>query len=96
MVSAPVDTHSGNCAILSAEILETLSPVRVLKTCLVKGSGGAGQYRGGLGIMRDYEILASNLVMTGYCQQTCTETFPWGFNGGTSGKGAMLIKNPRN
>ena len=89
-----VDTHSGNCAILSAEILETLSPVRVLKTCLVKGSGGAGQYRGGLGIMRDYEILASNLVMTGYCQQTCTETFPWGFNGGSSGKGAMLIKNP--
>ena len=32
--------------------------------------------------------------MTGYCQQTCAETFPWGFAGGSSGKGAKLIKNP--
>ena len=50
-----VDSHGGNCAVLSAEIMETLAPVRVLKTELAAGSGGKGAFRGGLGIVRDYE-----------------------------------------
>ena len=53
-----VDTHGGNCALLSAEVMETLSPFRVTRSELVPGSGGAGQHRGGLGIIRDYEHLS--------------------------------------
>ena len=71
-----VDTHGGNCALLSAEVMETLSPFRVLKTELVEGSGGAGQYRGGLGIVRDYEHLAERSVVGAYVQQTRDDTRP--------------------
>ena len=89
-----VDSHGGNCAILSAEIMETLSPVRVTETALVEGSGGAGKYRGGLGIRRDYEVLAKTGILTGYCQQTRPDTAPWGLNGGGDGAVAALILNP--
>ena len=89
-----VDTHGGNCAILSAEIMETLSPVRVRRTQLVEGSGGVGEHRGGLGIQRDFEVLAESGILTGYCQETRDDTAPWGYAGGGPGGKAMLIKNP--
>ena len=89
-----VDSHGGNCALLSAEIMETLSPVRVNETALVDGSGGSGKYRDGLGIRRDYEVLAETGILTGYCQQTRPDTAPWGLNGGGNGGEAALIRNP--
>ena len=89
-----VDTHGGNCSILSAEVTETLSPVRVRKTALVPGSGGRGKYRGGLGIRRDYEMLAKSGVLTGYCQQTRDDTAPWGYAGGGPGGKAAMLLNP--
>lgn len=89
-----IDSHGGNCAILSAEIMETLSPVRVRQTALVPGSGGAGQFRGGLGIRREYEVIAGTGILTGYCQQTRPDTAPWGLRGGASGGTAAMIHNP--
>ncbi|MDE0416912.1 MAG: hydantoinase B/oxoprolinase family protein [bacterium] len=89
-----IDSHGGNCAILSAEIMETLSPVRVRQTALVPGSGGAGQFRGGLGIRREYEVIAGTGILTGYCQQTRPDTAPWGLHGGESGGTAAMIHNP--
>lgn len=80
-----VDTHGGNCAILSAEVMETTGPVRVVSTRLVPGSGGAGTHAGGLAIEREYEMLTSNLIVSGYTQQTRPETAPWGLNGGAPG-----------
>ena len=89
-----IDSHGGNCAILSAEVVVTLSPVRVRGTVLVEGSGGHGKFRGGLGMRRDYEILASDGILTGYCQQTRPDTAPWGLHGGGTGGLAALIRNP--
>lgn len=80
-----VDTHGGNCAILSAEVLETTGPVRAVSTRLVPGSGGRGQHAGGLAIEREYEMLSSGLVVSGYTQQTRPETAPWGLAGGEPG-----------
>jgi N-methylhydantoinase B len=80
-----VDTHGGNCALLSAEVMETTGPVRVVSTRLVEGSGGAGRHEGGLGIEREYEMLTSDLVVSGYTQQTQPETAPWGVDGGAPG-----------
>ena len=91
-----VDTHGGNCALLSAEVMETLSPFRVLKTELVDGSGGTGQYRGGLGIVRDYEHLAERSVLGAYVQQTRDDTRPWGLGtGGPGGKAGMWLNPDR-
>ncbi len=80
-----VDTHGGNCAILSAEVLETTSPVRAVSTRLVPGSGGRGKHNGGLAIEREYEMLSSGLVVSGYTQQTRPDTAPWGLEGGEPG-----------
>jgi N-methylhydantoinase B len=82
---AAVDTHGGNCALLSAEVLETMSPIRVRRSVLVPGSGGAGEFRGGLAMERDYEMLASVCTVSGYYQQGAAETAPWGWAGGGPG-----------
>ena len=74
--------------------METLSPFRVLKTALVDGSGGDGQYRGGLGIVRDYEHLAERSVLGAYVQQTRDDTRPWGLAGGQPGGKAAMWLNP--
>lgn len=80
-----IDTHGGNCALLSAEVMETMSPFRVWSTSLVPGSAGAGRHRGGLAIRRDYELLGEESVLSGYLQQTRPETAPWGLEGGAPG-----------
>ncbi len=89
-----VDTHGGNCAILSAEVVETLSPIRVLDTRLVPGSGGKGKHRGGLAMRRDYQFLSKRSIMGAYLQQTRPETEPWGLAGGRPGALAELLLNP--
>jgi len=89
-----IDTHGGNCAILSAEVMETMAPFRVLRSELIPGSGGGGRTRGGLAIRRDYELLSSESMVSGYLQQTREETVPWGFDGGCSGKPGAAVLNP--
>jgi N-methylhydantoinase B len=80
-----VDTHGGNCALLSAEVMELTSPVRVTRTTLIADSGGCGAHRGGAAIEREYEMLCDGLSLSGYLQQTRAETAPWGLAGGEPG-----------
>ena len=89
-----VDTHGGNCSIVSAEVLETIGPMRVLRTELVPDSGGVGQHRGGLGILRDFEMLSERGVLTCDSQQQRDDTCPWGIAGGGPGGKAAFILNP--
>ncbi|OZI18793.1 hypothetical protein CAL26_13945 [Bordetella genomosp. 9] len=89
-----VDTHGGNCSILSAEVMETFSPVRVLKSALIPGSGGDGMHRGGLGIERVYEILCSSAVGSAKLQQSSAQTAPWGADGGARGAEGVILYNP--
>jgi len=83
-----VDTHGGNCGVLSAEILETISPVRVRRSELIADSGGQGQSRGGLAMRREYELLCDNLIVSVFFQQGGSDTAPWGAQGGGSGRPA--------
>jgi N-methylhydantoinase B len=80
-----VDTHGANCAILSAEVMELMSPIRVVASRLVPNSGGAGKYRGGLAIEREYELLATEATFSCGCQQTKAVTAAWGLAGGKPG-----------
>ncbi|HJW76807.1 MAG TPA: hydantoinase B/oxoprolinase family protein, partial [Thermoleophilia bacterium] len=90
-----VDTHMGNCAMMSAEAMEVEFPVRVLSTELVPDSGGAGTHRGGLAVERRYQILAPEADMSGrYTDQTLEETRPWAVDGGRRGARAAVIVNP--
>ncbi len=50
--------NQSNAKIAPIEILESEFPTRVLRFELIPDSGGAGRYRGGLGIRREYMNLA--------------------------------------
>jgi len=89
-----VDTHGGNCGVLSAEVVETISPVRIRRSELIENSGGSGACRGGLGMRRDYELLADDLMVSVYFQQGAANTAPWGFQGGGIGRPARAMLNP--
>lgn len=80
-----VDTYMSNVALLPAEVAETEYAVRILRTELVEQSQGAGEYNGGLGIRREYQILDFPQVATVYGEQTDTRFPPKGSNGGGDG-----------
>jgi N-methylhydantoinase B len=56
------DQHLGNCRTAPIEIIESEFPVRLRRFELVPDSGGPGQYRGGLGMVREYELLGDEPV----------------------------------
>lgn len=89
-----IDTHGGNCSILSAEIMETASPVRVLRTELVEGSGGKGAHEGGMALRREYELLCDGVNVNVYVQQMRDYARPWGEAGGAPGQAAGSHLNP--
>jgi N-methylhydantoinase B len=89
-----VDTHGGNCGLLSAEVMEAVSPIRVRSSSLVPGSGGAGARRGGLAIERTYEFLSEGTLGAVRLQQGHAETAPWGAAGGLPGARAEVVLNP--
>lgn len=89
-----VDTHGANCAVLSAEVMEMMSPVRVLNSRLVPGTGGKGRYRGGLSLERDYELLATEGVFSCGGQQASETTAAWGLAGGGKGGVALAVFCP--
>jgi N-methylhydantoinase B len=56
-------THLSNLHITPIEILETEYPCRIARFDLVPDSGGAGRWRGGLSMRREYELLADATVI---------------------------------
>ena len=82
----------GNCPIVSAEDHESKFPVRLRQYVLRQDSGGPGKYRGGLGIVKDYEALVDCTFNAGMDRQLCP---PQGVLGGGKAMGQRLvIKKP--
>jgi N-methylhydantoinase B len=77
-----VHTHMTNSLNTPAEALEYAYPLRVRKYSLRPGSGGAGKYRGGDGIVREVEMLTDCEVTLLAERRTLG---PWGLNGGGDG-----------
>ena len=59
-----IETDATNCMNLPAEAIELDAPIRVHRAALRRDSGGAGAHRGGLGIVREYEILHGEVRFT--------------------------------
>lgn len=66
-----------------AEIAETRYGVTVAQMALNDEDGGAGQYRGGKGIILDYKMRNDDSFLT--CAYTRAEVPPWGLKGGETG-----------
>jgi N-methylhydantoinase B len=74
------------------EFLELAYPVRLRRYGVVPDSGGPGRFRGGCGIVREYEILADHAVMA--CRIDGVANPPWGINGGKPGGVGRVTLNP--
>jgi len=78
-----VHTHMTNSLNTPIEALESAYPVRVRRYSLRRGSGGAGQFRGGDGIIREVEFLAA---VRGSILSERRRFHPYGLAGGKPGK----------
>ena len=74
------------------EFLEAGYPVVMRAYGIVADSGGAGRYRGGCGIVREYEILAEETMVA--IRIDSVKNPPWGIHGGKSGRHGIAIVNP--
>jgi N-methylhydantoinase B/oxoprolinase/acetone carboxylase alpha subunit len=59
-------THLSNLHITPIEILESEFPCRITRFEFVPDTGGAGQWRGGLSLLREYELLENATVIRRY------------------------------
>jgi N-methylhydantoinase B len=81
-------THLSNLHITPIEILESEYPCRVTRFDLVPDSGGAGRWRGGVSLAREYEILADATVIRRFDKANFP---PRGLAGGKDGAGARFV-----
>ena len=65
------------------EIIEMSFPVRVEEYALIPDSGGAGRWRGGLGVRRVWRVLEGDAHAAVCCERSITP--PFGLAGGHSG-----------
>jgi len=85
-----VDTYMANVGLMPVEVAESSYQVRILRTELIAGSQGDGEYRGGLGLRRDYQVLGRESVVTLYSEQTDPRFAPRGAAGGTDGQPSRI------
>ena len=81
-----IDTDASNCMNLPAEALEMEAPLRLVRVELRRDSGGAGEFRGGLGVVREYEVLADDVSFTHRGERHYSAAA--GLNGGGEGASA--------
>ncbi|MBL3700569.1 hydantoinase B/oxoprolinase family protein [Leucobacter luti] len=77
-----VDTYMSNVGVMPTEVVETNYQIRVRRTEFRPGSQGLGEFQGGLGLIREYEILDHPQHATFYAEQTDSRFAPEGAGGG--------------
>jgi N-methylhydantoinase B len=81
-------THLSNLHIAPIEILESEFPCRITRFEFVPDSGGAGAWRGGLSLQREYEILEDAAIVRRFDKARFP---PEGLAGGQPGAGARFV-----
>ena len=81
-----------NIANTPVEVLEAEHPMRVEAYGFVSDSGGAGEYRGGLALMRDIKLLEATATLS--IRSDRRRFRPYGLHGGQDGSPSWNILNP--
>jgi 5-oxoprolinase (ATP-hydrolysing) len=85
-----VHVHMTNTRLTDPEVLECRYPVRLREWSIRRGSGGAGEFPGGDGMVREMEFLAALDVSLLTSRRT---TAPYGAHGGEPGQpGRNLLR----
>ena len=88
-----VQVHITNTSNLPVEAIEAEYPLLVESYSLIEDSGGAGKYRGGMGIRRVVRPLGHETVFSGMGERFVHH--PWGiFGGQQGGTGRFAIQGP--
>lgn len=87
-----VQAHIQNTENTPIEEAELAFPFRVLRYELIPDSEGAGRFRGGLGVRRDYVFPGHAVDLTLLSDRT--KFPPWGLFGGGEARPASYILNP--
>ncbi len=87
-----VQVHITNTSNLPVEFLETEYPLLVECYELIDGSGGAGRFRGGMGIRRSIRVLGEEVEFSSHGDRQ--KIPPWGLFGGKEGRCGRFSLNP--
>jgi len=82
-----------NVANASVELIESEYPVLIHQYGLRADSGGAGKYRGGQGICREWELREGHATFVMRADRS--RHAPWGLHGGGPGATARTVLNPQ-
>jgi len=86
-----IETDGSNCMNLPAEAMEMEYPIRVHRVALRQNSGGNGRFRGGLGLIKEYELLEGEVTFTHRGERHFSS--PQGAHGGQSAAPARTVVN---
>jgi N-methylhydantoinase B len=81
-----IETDVSNCMNIPVESVEMSFPLRVLSARLWTDSGGAGQFRGGLGLAKVFEATTTDVMVSHRGERF--RSAPWGLHGGRPGRSA--------
>lgn len=87
-----VRVHASGASNLPVEALEHAYPFRIERYALWNGSAGEGQYRGGMGVIRDYRILADDVTVSLSSERQHVAAD--GMDGGGAGRRGQFVFNP--
>ena len=74
------------------EMAESENPIEIVRYGFLQDSGGPGKYRGGLGFVREWRLVADEAIFTARTDRRYH--LPYGLAGGKSGTPSWNILNP--
>jgi N-methylhydantoinase B len=74
------------------EFMELAYPVRLRSYGMHRDSGGAGRFRGGCGVVREYEVMCETAQVAVRIDSVVNP--PWGVAGGLAGGSGRAVVNP--
>jgi len=84
-----IQTDTSNAQDIPAEAMELEFPIRVGYWRLRPDSGGAGQFRGGLGFEKRFEVVRGTARVSHRGERHLTA--PWGLHGGAAGESSKSL-----
>jgi N-methylhydantoinase B len=84
-----IETDVSNCMNIPVESVEMSFPLRIRSAGLWTDSGGAGQYRGGLGLAKVFEATTTDVMVSHRGERFASA--PWGLHGGAPGRSASAF-----
>jgi len=84
-----IETDVSNCMNIPVESVEMNFPLRIRRLGLWTDSGGAGRYRGGLGLEKVFEATTTDVLISHRGERFASA--PWGLQGGAPGSSARAF-----